>query len=341
MKAMILAAGYGTRLRPLTYTRPKPMVTICNRPLIGYAIESFISIGVTEIIINLHHFPQAIERFALDTYGAQCRFHFSHEPEILGTGGGVRKVKPLLENEKEFYLVNGDTVQIPPYEALQGARRSIDALAALTLRHSPVGDRFTPVWFENGLITGFGKGRGEALVFSGSHLISSRIFSYLPSKEFSGIVDEVYIPVITQGKEKIAAVVDESPWYDIGTPDRYISAHRGVLELTVAGKMPLMPGSRVFRGSVIDHGATIHGKVARSSVGARTYLSREADLRDSIVGFDCRISGDVELDSCIVDDGVEIMRPLELRKAVICRENDWIPRDAAYRYENGLVIASF
>jgi ADP-glucose pyrophosphorylase len=105
--------------------------------------------------------------------------------------------------------------------------------------------------------------------------------------------------------------------------------------------MPLMPGSRVFRGSVIDHGATIHGKVARSSVGARTYLSREADLRDSIVGFDCRISGDVELDSCIVDDGVEIMHPLELRKAVICRENDWIPRDAAYRYENGLVIASF
>lgn len=341
MKAMILAAGYGTRLRPLTYTRPKPMVTICNRPLIGYAIENFISVGITEIIINLHHFPEAIERFALDTYGTQCRFHFSHEPDILGTGGGVRKVKPLLADEKEFYLVNGDTIQFPPFEALQGARQSIDALAALTLRHPPARDRFTPVWFENGLITGFGKGRGEALTFSGSHLISSRIFRYLPDKDFSGIVDEVYVPLLGQEKEKIAGVVDEGAWYDIGTPDRYISAHSGVLELTVAGKIPVMPGSRIFRDSVVDQQATIHGKLLRSSVGARTYLSREAEVRDSIVGYDCRISGDVELDSCIVDDGVEIMRPLELRKAVICRENDWIPRDAAYRYENGLVIASF
>ena len=148
MKAMILAAGYGTRLRPLTYTRPKPMVTICNRPLIGYTIENFIEAGVTEIIINLHHLPQAIEQFAVDTYGTQVRFHFSREPEILGTGGGVRKVKPILENEKEFYLVNGDTIQFPPFEALQEARHSTDALAALTLRHPPEGDRFTAVWLE-------------------------------------------------------------------------------------------------------------------------------------------------------------------------------------------------
>ena len=341
MKAMILAAGYGTRLRPLTFTRPKPMVTICNRPLIGYAIENFISIGVTEIIINLHHLPEAIERFATDTYGAQVRFHFSLEPEILGTGGGVRKVKALLENEKEFYLLNGDTIQFPPYEKLQEARRANDALAALTLRHPPEGDRFTPVWFENGSITGFGKGRGEALMFSGSHLIDSRIFRYLPNKEFSGIVDEVYIPLLAQGKDKIAGVVDESAWYDIGTPERYISAHTGVLELTIAGKIALATGSRVYRDCVVDTRATLHGKASRCSVGARTYLSREAEVRNSIVGTDCRISGDVELDSCIVDDRVEIMRPLELRRAVICREDDSIPRDAAYRYENGLVIASF
>lgn len=339
MKAMILAAGYGTRLRPLTYTRPKPMVTICNRPLIGYAIENFIDAGVTEIIINLHHLPQAIERFALDTYGTQVRFHFSLETEILGTGGGVRKVRTLLENEKEFYLVNGDTIQFPPFEALQQARHSMDALAALTLRHPPEGDRFTPVWHQDGLITGFGKGRGEALTFSGSHLISSRIFRYLPDKEFSGIVDEVYIPVIAQQKEKIAAVVDEGPWFDIGTPQRYISAHESVLEMTVEGKIPVVPGSRVVRDSVIDHRSTIHGKASHCSVGARSYIKGE--IRDSIIGEDCRISGDVELQSCIVDDGVEMNHPLELRKAVICREDDSIPRDAAYRYENGLVIASF
>jgi mannose-1-phosphate guanylyltransferase len=341
MKAMILAAGYGTRLRPLTFKRPKPMVTICNRPLIGYAIENFISIGVTEIIINLHHLPQAIEQFATDTYGTQVRFHFSREPEILGTGGGVRKVKHLLVDEEEFFLVNGDTIQFPPYEELQEARRSVNALAALTLRHPPSTDRFTAVYYDNGVITGFGKGTGDALMFSGSHLISSRIFNYLPEKEFSGIVDEVYIPLLDAKKEKIAAVVDEGPWFDIGTPQRYISAHRDVLAMTVAGDVPVMPGSRVFRDSIVDQRATLHGKVERCSVGARSYLSREAEVRDSVVGEDCRISGDVELDSCIVDDGVEIMRPVQLRKAVICREDDSIPRDPTYRYENGLVISAF
>lgn len=339
MKAMILAAGYGTRLRPLTYTRPKPMVTICNRPLIGYAIENFIDAGVTEIIINLHHLPHSIEKYAFDTYGTQVRFHFSRETEILGTGGGVRKVKPLLENEKEFYLVNGDTIQFPPYEALLEARRSTDALAALTLRHPPSGNGFTPVWLEDGQITGFGRGRGEALMFSGSHLISSRIFRYLPEKEFSGIVDEVYIPVLAQRKEKIAGVVDEGSWFDIGTPERYISAHRSVLAMTCEGKLAVVAGSRVVRDSVIDQQSTIHGKASLCSVGARSYIKGE--IRDSIIGEDCRISGDVELQSCIVDDGVEINHPLELRKAVICREDDAIPRDAAYRYENGLVIASF
>ncbi len=340
MKAMILAAGYGTRLRPLTYSLPKPMVPICNRPLIGYAVENFIRSGVVEIIVNLHHLPHSIERFLTDAYGTQCRFHFSFEPEILGTGGGVRKVRPLLENEEEFYLVNGDTIQFPQFEALQKARRAHDALAALTLRHLPThGDRFTPVWFEDGLITGFGKGRGEALMFSGSHLISSRIFRHLPNKDFSGIVDEVYGPLIVQGKEKVAAVVDDGPWFDIGTPQRYISAALAILEMTIAREVPIWPGSRIVRDSVVDQSATIHGKASRSSVAARSYVKGE--VRNSIVGADCRVSGDVELESCIVGDGVEMMRPLELRKAMICREDDSIPRDAMYRYENGLAIASF
>jgi NDP-sugar pyrophosphorylase family protein len=339
MKAMILAAGYGTRLRPLTYFVPKPMVPICNRPLIGYAVENFIKAGVRDIVVNLHHLPRAIERFLLDAYGAQCRFHFSFEPEILGTGGGIRKVRALLESEEEFYLVNGDTVQLPPFEALREARRSSDALAALTLRHPPHGDRFTPVWYQGGRVTGFGSGTGEALMFSGSHLISRRIFEYLPDKDFSGIVSEVYVPLIEQGKEVVAAVIDEGPWFDIGTPRRYISAARAVLEMTANGDLPVAVGSRIARDSVVDQRATIHGKVEHSSVGSRSFIKGE--VRNSIVGADCRIGGDVVLDSCIVGDDVEMMRPMELRNAMICRDEDVIQHDPTYRYENGIVIAAF
>jgi len=166
MKAMILAAGYGTRLRPLTYTVPKPMLPICNRPLIGFAVDQLLSAGIDEIIVNLHHLPESIERYLTLVYGDRCKFHFSHEPEILGTGGGIRKVRPLLENEEDFFVVNGDTIQFPPYDQLREARRSRDALAALTLRHPPQRDRFTAVWFDNGLISAFARnGVGQPLMF--------------------------------------------------------------------------------------------------------------------------------------------------------------------------------
>lgn len=339
MKAMILAAGYGTRLRPLTYSKPKPMVPICNRPLIGYAVERFLGMGINEIIVNLHHLPEIITEYLTEEYGEACRFHFSFEAEILGTGGGVRKVRPLLENDEEFFLVNGDTIQFPPYELLLATRETTNAVAALTLRHPPRGDRFTAVWFQNGQINGFGKGTGDPLMFSGSHLISTRIFQYLPEKEFSGIVDEVYMPLIASQKETVAAVVDDTPWFDIGTPQRYISAAAAVLDMTLEGTMPVARGSRIHDDNVVHQTATMHGTVKRSSIGARSFIRGE--VRNSTIGPDCRIGGSVILDSCIVGDGVEINRPLELRSAIICRDDDEIPRDANYRLENGLVISDF
>jgi len=209
MKAMILAAGLGTRFRPVTYTLPKPMVPLCGRPLIGWAIESLRAAGVHDFIVNLHHLPASIEHSLCDRYASDVKFEFSYEPEILGTGGGVRNVRTLLEGDPEFLLVNGDTVQFPPYYALRTVRSGADALAALTLRHPPPGDHFTPVYLDDGLIAGFGKGAGEALMFSGTHLVSSRIFRYLPEKAFSGIVDEVYQPLIDSRRERIAGIVDD------------------------------------------------------------------------------------------------------------------------------------
>lgn len=340
MKAMILAAGYGTRLRPLTYSVPKPMVPICNRPLIGYAVENFIRFGVDEIIVNLHHLPEILEKYLTTTYGDQVKFHFSFEPEILGTGGGMRKVRSLLETEQDFFLVNGDTIQLPPYQKLQEARRGKNAMAALTLRHPPQGDRFTAVWFAEGVITGFAKnGVGEPLMFSGSHLISSRIFRHLPDKEFSGIVDEVYIPLIASGKETVAAVVDDGPWFDIGTPQRYISAARGVLDMTLKGEIPVVAGSKIVRDSVVHGTASAASSATRSSIGARS--SVRGEIRDCIIGEDCRITGGAVLERCIVGDDVEISRPLRISNAVICRDDSAIPRDGDYTFQAGLAIAEF
>jgi NDP-sugar pyrophosphorylase family protein len=336
MKAMILAAGYGTRLRPVTYTLPKPIVPLAGRPLMGWAVEALLATGISDFVVNLHHLPEPIERHLVDHYAGRARFEFSFEPEILGTGGGVRKVRPLLENDSEFFLVNGDTVQFPPYDALRAARNERGALAALTLRHPPEGDRFTPVYFDDGVITGFGKGTGEALTFSGTHLISNRIFNYLPDKDFSGIVDEVYQPLIERGTERIAGVVNDGLWFDIGTPQRYMTASRTLLDLMVRGELALPSGTRVVGDSLIDDTAKISGTISRSIAGERSVI--EGSLTDTVVWDDCRIAPGAKLDSCIVAHGVEIAAAIDMRNVLICRDEDAIPREGEHRFEHGLVL---
>jgi mannose-1-phosphate guanylyltransferase len=302
MKAMILAAGYGARLRPITYTVPKPMVPLGNRPLIAWLVESLLDAGAGDLVVNLHHLPEVIERYLPSQFPA-THFDFSIEPQILGTGGGLRKVRGLLESQEDFFLMNGDTLQRPPFDDLRRARRQRDAIAALTLRHPPSGDRYTAVWEENGVITGYGKGRGQSLMFSGSHCVSSRIFRYIPDRDVSDLTGDVYKPLVDSGQETVAAVVDDNPmWFDVGTPQRYLAAARAF--------------DRMIGDSVV-----------------------EGDVRDSVIWDHCYIARGVTLESCIVTHGVEIRTPMQLRNAIICRDDPAIPRDPNYRFENGLVIA--
>jgi mannose-1-phosphate guanylyltransferase len=299
---MILAAGFGTRLRPVTNTLPKPMVPLLNRPLIAWAVESFLAAGVRDLIVNLHHLPEPLERYLIDEYSGKADFFFSREEEILGTGGGIRRVRPQLENEDEFFLVNGDTVQFPRWDALREARRSIDAIAALTMRHAPPNDKFTPVYLDQGEITGFGKGTGEALMFAGSHVISTRIFDHIPERAFSGIVEHAYQPLLDSGREQLAGVVDDGLWFDIGTPQRYMAASRALLEETLRGRVARESGTRVHGDSLMHE--TVHGKVTRSVVGAASVI--QGDVRDSVVWEDCHIARGVTVERCIVAHGVTL-----------------------------------
>src|SRR5436190_208094 len=340
MKAMILAAGYGTRFRPVTYTLPKPLVPLCNRPLIGWAVESLLVAGIRDLIVNVHHLAEAIEGHLRAHYLARAEIAFSFEKEILGTGGGVRRVRAQLEPGQDFLLVNGDTVQFPPYEELIAARRAHDSLAALTLRHPPETDRFTAVWLENGFITRFGRGpsqsTAEPLMFSGSHAISSKIFQYLPDKEFSGIVDEVYQPLLNAKRETIAAVVSDGLWFDIGTPQRYLSASRTLLDAIVRGDVPPPADSRVRGDSLVDRSSAAGGTLVRSTIGARSVVRGE--LHDTNVWDDCAIGGNARLERCIVAHGVELSGHIELQDALVCCDHPAIPQDPMYERREGLVI---
>jgi mannose-1-phosphate guanylyltransferase len=332
MKGFILAAGFGTRLRPVTYTLPKPMVPLLNRPLIAWAVEPFLAAGVNDLVVNLHHLPEPLEQYLLREYAGRATFHFSREEEILGTGGGIRRVRPLLEKEEEFLLVNGDTVQFPRWDELRAAREERDALAALTLRHPPEGDRFTAVYLEDGLVTGFGKGRGMPLMFAGSHVISRRIFDALPDREFSGIVEHAYQPALDSGNERIAGVVDDGLWFDIGTPQRYRAASSELLDATIRGDLAPVPGSHLVSGSLMHETAT--GSVRRSIVGAGSVV--DGSVIDSIVWDGCRIGRGVTLERCIVGHGVTLENG-RYADAMIVADDPAIPAD--YERQGAVVIA--
>lgn len=320
MKGMILAAGFGTRFRPATFEIPKPMVPLCNKPLIDYAVESLVRAGVSDVVVNLHHLPDLLSAHLERRFAGECRIHFSHEDEILGTGGGIRKARALLEGDDAFFLVNGDTIQFPPLQELENIRHGGDAVAALLLRHPPEGDRFTRVFFENDLVTGFGEGRGEALMFSGSHSISSRIFELLPDRDFSGVTEDVYIPFLRSGEIRLAGLVHDGPWFDIGTPLRYRTASQEVKNLMIAGSIEVPEGSRIDGGtsSLVSSDAEIAGDVD-SIVAGRTRIARGASVRRSVLWHDSEVESGTRVLESILCGGVRIPAGATVENAMVTR----------------------
>lgn len=322
MKAMILAAGFGTRFRPVTYDTPKPMIPLCNRPLIDFAVDSLLQFGVRDIVVNLHHLPELIERHLVETYHRECSLHFSFEPEILGTGGGVRKARPLLEGSPAFFLVNADTIQFPPFGRLERALAETGSLAALLLRHRPSGDSYTKVYFDGTYVTGFGEGEGEALMFAGSHAVSREIFNHLPDRDVSGITEDVYIPMLLERRARLSGTVHDGLWFDIGTPRRYMIATDEVRERILAGEMSPDEGSMVRGNSIVHRTAGVEGEVEASIIGSDSVIENGARVVRSVIWRDGRVASHSVVEGSILADGVELPIGSVARNAMVSIHQD-------------------
>lgn len=313
---MILAAGFGTRLRPLTRSMPKPMVPLCNRPLIGWALESLISEGIDDIVVNLHHAPRSIEEWLPIAAGDRARIHFSHEHEILGTGGGIRHARALLEGTGHFALVNGDTVQHPPLRKLARCRQRSDALAALLLREPPPDESFTSVYLDGEDVTGFGSGRGRALMFAGAHVISDRIFDLLPARPFSGIVEHAYIPVLESQDQLLAGLEDDGWWFDIGTPRRLLTATRAMLALMMEGEVASPEGSGIAGDSLMSSSSS--GSARGSVIGADCLIAEGAAVEGSLLLDGVSVGADAQVHDSIIGPGVAIPDGFVCENVLLC-----------------------
>lgn len=339
MKAMILAAGFGTRFRPVTHQIPKPMIPLCNRPLLGWALEPLLAAGVTEIVINVHHLPERIEAWLDEELENRCITHVSREAEILGTGGGIRRARRWLDEGESFFVVNADTVQWPPLLELERARKRNDALAALLLRHAPAEDPFTPVGFRDGRVTGFGDeaGPGERLMFSGCQAMSSRILDHLPDREFSALTEDVYIPLLRQGGGRLAGLIHDGLWFDIGTPARYLECSRTILARMIEGGIdaPQDSSTEGERMSLLHRTAAGTGKVSHSVIGAGSIV--DGCVEDSVVWSRCVVPSGANVRGSLVADEVSLRAGARAENVVICNRHGF-DTDASIQIIGSLAV---
>jgi len=236
MKALVLAAGLGTRLKPLTDRWPKPAVPLLGQPLLRYTLAVLARAGVTDVGLNTHHLPDVMAQVAREEaarFGMQLTL--SHEPIIQGTAGGIRGLRRLVEDEDVFLVWNGDALFTPELLPLIAEHRARRAVATLVLLPMPEGASYATVDIDKEgrvrRIAGRGPG-GENLVpwhFSGVHLLSPAVFLAMAEAGPLDINRDVYPRLLAQGAVVRGAAV-RAAWSDVGTPSRYLEAQRALLD---------------------------------------------------------------------------------------------------------------
>jgi NDP-sugar pyrophosphorylase family protein len=279
MRAIVLSAGYGTRLWPLTEDRTKPAIPILGKPLVGYVAEYLAGYGIDEIVVNLHHRPESVRRALGDGSRFGVKLHYVEEPEILGTSGALDNTREFFERET-FVAVNGKIITDIDLSAALETHRKAQAIATLVLLPNARRERFSVVETEAGRVKGFGgmpvDDDSVPMMFTGIQILEPRIFDYIPRGVFSHSTTDVYPQTIAKG-EIIAAHVASGKWRELSTLKRYLDI--SVELLKEAGKIYVAGPD-----AVIDPEATVNESIIwdRVVIGAGARLIR-AVLADDVV----------------------------------------------------------
>lgn len=304
MKAMILAAGLGTRLRPLTFERAKPAIPLLGKPLVVRLIEKLSAEGIGPYRLNLHHLPDSVGRLFNATPWDTLPVSFSHEPIILGTAGGLKANEPFF-SDGTFVMANGDIIAEFPLQRALAFHRERGALATLILYPQAPPFRHTPIRIdEEGRLHRFkgagpapGRLRPESYLFTGVHVLEPAIFDFIAQSGFAEINNEVY-PAALRAGERILGFPVEGYWNDLGDPARYLEAQQDLLRLGNAHpRIYVAPDA----GNVDPAGLG-----PNVSVAAGSCIEPTAAVRDSILWEDVLIRRGVHLQSCIIGSGMTV-----------------------------------
>ncbi len=295
MRAMILGAGLGTRLRPLTNALPKPVVPFFDRPLAAHALDLLADVGVTEVVMNTHYLGARVEPAMRPFVPAGVRLTIAHEPTLLGTGGGVRAALSLLAAEagptdEPILLMNGDVLFFPDLRAAIDVHRRSGALATMVVREHPRAAELGAIHLKRvpgdrrvARILGQVDASTDAMMFTGVHVLAPRAIGLLPAE--GCIIRQGYVPWLKAG-EPIAAHVEGAPFRDCGTIAEYHAAHLDVLE----GRLDRPRLALDARGWVAPDAQVDGAELERSVIGARAHVAAGVRLRRVVVWPGARVT---------------------------------------------------
>jgi NDP-sugar pyrophosphorylase family protein len=291
--ALVLTAGLGTRLRPLTLVRAKPAIPLAGEPLIRRIAGQLAAAGVTELVLNLHYRPESVASILGDGSDLNAQVRYSWEqPRILGSAGGPRLAAPIVGADT-FFILNGDTLTDLDLDRLSAAHTASGALVTMALVPNRQPDHYGGVRLaDDGAVTGFaprGPSARGTFHFIGVQVVSAAAFQSVPAGVFASSVGEVYNHLLASQPGCIRGYLSDAAFWDIGTVTDY------------------------WRTSLAFAGADT-GDFGR---GRNAEISPRATLTRSIVWDDVVIEARCSVEECIVTDGVRLRSGSAYRRSVL------------------------
>lgn len=320
MKAIIMAGGEGTRLRPLTCDCPKPMMQLMNRPVMQYALDLLKKHGITEIAATLGYLPDAIIDYFGDgeDFGVSLKYYIEKTP--LGTAGGVRQARDFLD--ETFIVLSGDGVTDLNISEAVAFHKKRKALATLVLKHEE-----TPLEYgvvstgRDGRITNFYEKPAWSDVLSdtintGIYILEPEIMDMIPDARAYDFGNDLF-PALVQAGKPIYGYIMEGYWCDIGDIRAYLTAHKDAMEGRIhldkifpcPGKVVKMPGAQIDKSAIIE-GPCLIGTNARIHAGA--YIGPY-----SVIGRDCVIGESASIKRAILWHGAQMESHAHARGCIL------------------------
>ncbi|MEK7382015.1 MAG: NDP-sugar synthase [Elusimicrobiota bacterium] len=321
-RAMVLAAGAGTRLRPLTYETPKPMVPVVNRPVIHHVLDNLLKHGVQEVMVNLHALPEQVRGYCGDGSRWSLQLNYSLEPKLLGTAGAIKKVEGFFK-DAAFFVMSGDGLSDIDLTAMYAFHRTRGSIATMATKR-------VDARFEYGVtltdasqrIKGFLEKPSWGDVFSnkvntGIYLFEPEVLKLIPRNRIYDFGHSLW-PKLLKLKKPIFAYETEAYWCDVGNLPEYRRCQIDCLE----GRAKInIPGTQRRKGVWIEGGATVDPKAKLLPpllIGKGSRVAADAVVGPfTVVGDRARIGAGAVLDHCILFDNVTVGTEVRLNNCII------------------------